>query len=317
MQDKMEMFANRLTKVHKHLSKLAKRQHISCYRLYDKDLPEFPLIIEVYGDKIYLAEYKANHSLTEEAYEQWLKDSIEVIAKVVQVPVTAIFLKQRKRILDRTEQYQKLNTTKDYFVVQENGLSFQINLTDYLDTGLFLDHRITRKMVMDTCEDKKLLNLFCYTGSFSVYAAAGKAKEVWSIDLSNTYMDWTRANMAINNFIEDNKYRFIKADVLQYIEQLPDGYFDIIILDPPTFSNSKMMKAVFDVQRDHVGLINQLVQKITATGVIYFSNNFTQFQLDREAIPATTIKDITKQTTPFDFEKKLKRWCYKIERTMY
>jgi 23S rRNA (cytosine1962-C5)-methyltransferase len=286
MQDKMEMFDNRLTKVYKHLSKLAKRQQISCYRLYDKDLPEFPLIIELYADKVYLAEYKANHSLTEEAYEQWLKDSIEVISKVVQVPITSIFLKQRKRILDRTEQYQKLNTIKEYFTVQENGLSFKINLTDYLDTGLFLDHRITRKMVMDTCANKRVLNLFCYTGSFSVYAAAGKASEVWSIDLSNTYIDWTKENMALNRFEECSKYRFIKADVLQYIDQLPNTHFDIIILDPPTFSNSKMMKSIFDVQRDHVGLINLLLQKLTVTGLIYFSNNFTQFQLDNSAIQA-------------------------------
>jgi 23S rRNA (cytosine1962-C5)-methyltransferase len=312
MQEKFQMFANRLTKVYKHISKVAKKQQIPCYRIYDKDLPEFPLTIEIYKDKVYVAEYKANHKLSEEEYAIWLKESIDTIATVLAVPTDYIYLKQRKRILDRTEQYQKLEEKKEFFTIEESNLLFKVNLTDYLDTGLFLDHRITRKMVQEQAATKKVLNLFCYTGSFSVYAAAGKASEVWSIDLSNTYIDWAKENMVINKLYDANKHFFIKADVLQYIDKLENEYFDIIVLDPPTFSNSKMMKEVFDVQRDHVTLINQLITKLKVGGIIYFSNNFTQFVIEETAINASQIKNITASTIPFDFEKKLKRSCFTI-----
>jgi 23S rRNA (cytosine1962-C5)-methyltransferase len=312
MQQKLEMFENRLSKVYKHLSKLALKQNLECFRIYDKDLPEFPLIIEQYGNQINVAEYKSNHKLTDEVYELWLQNSLTIISKVTQIDIEKIHLKLRKRIIDRVEQYQKNDEKKQFFEVKENGLKFKINLTDFLDTGLFLDHRITRKMVMEESQNKKVLNLFCYTGSFSVYAAAGGATEVVSIDLSNTYINWTKENMQINGFVDEAKYKNIKADVLQYIDQLPNNHFDIVVLDPPTFSNSKMMKTIFDVQAQHVDLINQLLQKMTANSTMYFSNNFTKFILDANAISASTIKDITKATTPFDFEKKLQRWCFKI-----
>jgi 23S rRNA (cytosine1962-C5)-methyltransferase len=312
MQHKLDMFENRLTKVYKHLNKLAKRQNLTCYRIYDKDLPEFPLIIDIYGSSVHVAEYKSNHKLDETEYNIWLQSALHVIAKVVKVSNEYIYLKQRKRIIDRTNQYQKLEESNTFFEVQENKLKFLVNLSDFLDTGLFLDHRITRQMVQAESNGKKVLNLFCYTGSFSVYAAAGGAAQVTSIDLSNTYIDWAQRNMTINNLYNQSKHQFIKADVLQYIPKLPNHYYDIIVLDPPTFSNSKMMKDVFDVQRDHVALINLLLNKMTDGGIMYFSNNFTQFTIETDNIKASTITDITKQTTPFDFEKKLKRCCYKI-----
>ena len=306
------MFENRLTKVYKHLSKQAKRQLISCYRIYDKDLPEFPLIIDVYADTIYLAEYRAKHNLTEEEHEQWLNESLRIISKVTNVADEKIYLKERKRKTERTDQYQKTGEEKEFFVVEEGGLKFKINLSDYLDTGLFPDHRITREMVRKEAADKKVLNLFAYTGSFSVYAAAGGAAGVTTVDLSNTYIRWARDNFELNGFSDASKYHFITADVLQYLDELKLNSFDIIVMDPPTFSNSKKMKDFLDVQHDHADLINKCLLALKPGGILYFSTNYTKFVLEADKINASQIKDITKATTPFDFEGKLRRWCYKI-----
>lgn len=306
------MFKNRLLKVFKHLQKLANKQGISCFRIYDRDLPEFPLIIEKYGNNIYLAEYKSKHSLSEEEYEKWLYDCLPVISEVTSVPVESIYLKQRQRKSSRDDQYQKLAEEKEFFVVQESGLFFKVNLSDYLDTGLFLDHRITRKMVMDQCKDKRVLNLFCYTGSFSVYAAAGGASEVVSVDISNTYLSWAEDNFKLNKFIDDKKYQFVRADVKQYLDELPGDYYDIVVMDPPTFSNSKMMKDFLDIQRDHVELLNKVLAATKPGGIIYFSTNSRKFEMDRANLSSSNVKDITKATTPFDFQGKLLRWCFQI-----
>jgi 23S rRNA (cytosine1962-C5)-methyltransferase len=310
--EKFIMFQNRLQKVYKHLSKAAQRQHITCYRVYDHDLPEFPFCLELYEDKLYMAEYRRRHGMEDTAHDAWLDESLAVACSVLNVTAENVFVKERKRKEDRQSQYQKTGLEDEYFTVTENGLKFLINLTAFLDTGLFLDHRITRSMVMQEAKDKRILNLFCYTGSFSVYAAAGGAETVTSIDLSNTYIDWARRNMELNALYKPEQHTFTKADVLQAVDGLPKEHYDIIILDPPTFSNSKMMKDIFDVQQHHAGLINRLLLTLRPGGVIYFSNNYTKFVLDAAAITATTIDDITRKTTPFDFEKKLKRWCYRI-----
>ena len=310
--NKLEMFGNRLLKVYKHKSKLARRQHISCFRVYDHDLPEFPFCIEIYDDKIYLAEYLRKHGMSDDEHEAWLDACIALISELLGVNVSKIFVRQRKKMSHITEQYEKLNERKDFFTVEENGLKFLVNLTDYLDTGLFLDHRITRQMVGEESANKKVLNLFCYTGSFSVYAAAGKAESVTSVDLSKTYLSWAEDNFAINHFKDKNKYHFIHADVKQYLKTLKANSFDLVVMDPPTFSNSKRMKDFLDIQRDHVELLNDALKTLTANGIIYFSTNFTKFVLDEKNIQSTSIKDITKATTPFDFEGKLKRWCFKI-----
>jgi 23S rRNA (cytosine1962-C5)-methyltransferase len=309
---KTEMFRNRLIKVYKHLGKQATRQGITCYRVYDHDLPEFPFCIEFYGDRLYIAEYRRNHQLDDAAYKDQLKETLAVITEILNVPETSIYLKERKRKEDRQSQYEKLGEGGSFFTVAENGLTFLVNLEDYLDTGLFTDHRITRQMVREEAKDKHVLNLFCYTGSFSVYAAAGAAASVTSIDLSNTYIEWAANNLKINNLYNEQKHHFIKADVLQHLDTLPDNHYQLVVLDPPTFSNSKMMKDFFDVQHDHVGLINQVLQKMVTGGTLYFSTNYTKFILNEGDIKATGIKDITRQTTPFDFEKKLKRWCYRV-----
>ncbi|MEP6747724.1 MAG: class I SAM-dependent methyltransferase [Bacteroidota bacterium] len=311
-EEKIQMFHNRLTKVFRHISKHAKRQSISCYRFYDRDLPEFPLIIDMYEDKVYLSEYKARHHLTEEQHEAWLQKSLEVISKVTLVPDDKIYLKQRKRKAGRQDQYQKTGEEMEFFTVQENGLKCKVNLSDYLDTGLFLDHRITRGMVKDQAKDKKVLNLFCYTASFSMYAAAGGASSVISVDLSKTYLNWAEDNFRLNELHDQNKYQFVHADVLQYLNELAPDAFDIVILDPPTFSNSKRMKDFLDIQQDHVSLMNKCLFVMKPGGVLYFSTNYTKFQLATDQIQAASISDITKATTPFDFEGKLRRSCFRI-----
>lgn len=312
MQEKLQMFENRLLKVFKHKSKLAKRQQVSCYRIYDHDLPEFPFCIELYENRIYIAEYLRRHKLTEEEHEEWLENCIAIICKIIDVKNEDVYIKQRKRKSNRQDQYIKTDNKKDFFVVEENGLKFLINLTDYLDTGLFLDHRITRTMVKEECAGKRVLNLFAYTGSFSVYAASGKATSVTTVDLSKTYLQWAEDNFTINLLKDKNKFTFIHADVKQYLKTLQPNSVDLVIMDPPTFSNSKRMKDFLDIQQDHVTLINDVLHALSANGVIYFSTNYTKFILDANNIQASQIKDITKQTTPFDFEGKLKRWCYKI-----
>lgn len=257
--------------------------------------------------------------MTEDEHEVWMEQSLGVIMEVLSVEKKNIFLKLRQRKPGRLGQYQKYDEVQHEFVVEENGLKFIVNMSDYLDTGLFLDHRVTRQMVKEQSKDKKVLNLFAYTGSFSVYAAAGKAKQIVTVDLSKTYLQWAEKNYKLNGFPVENTPpsggdggTFIHADVLQYLKTVPAGYFDVIIMDPPTFSNSKRMDDFLDIQRDHVGLINDCLAALTPGGLLYFSTNSRKFILDNDKIAATTITDITKATTPFDFDGKLSRWCFAI-----
>src|SRR5687768_15588419 len=247
--NKFLMFRNRLQKVYKHLRKQAMRQSITCYHVYDHDLPEFPFIIEIYEDKLYISEYKRHHNMSEEEYNLWWKESSSVMTDVLGIESHNIFLKLRQRKEGRLGQYQKLDERKNEFIVNEDGLKFIVNLTDYLDTGLFLDHRITRQMIREVAKNKNVLNLFCYTGSFSVYAAAGGASAITSIDLSKTYLDWADRNMRLN-FLEYENHSLIHADVKQELQNIPGNSYDIIIMDPPTFSNSKRMDDFLDIQRD-------------------------------------------------------------------
>jgi 23S rRNA (cytosine1962-C5)-methyltransferase len=311
-EEKLQMFRNRLLKMFRHISKLAKRQGITCYRVYDHDLPEFPFCIELYEDKVYLAEYQRRHGMSEEEHEAWLESCVPVISGILDVPDDKIYFRQRRRKAGRQDQYEKLAGEQEFFEVKEAGLSFRVNLTDYLDTGLFLDHRITRGMVREEAAGRRVLNLFCYTGSFSVYAAAGGAAQIDSVDLSKTYLTWAEENMALNVPVDSAKQHFVHADVLQWLDEVPAGSYDLVILDPPTFSNSKRMKDFLDIQRDHAELINKTLRAMTSGGTPYFSTNFRKFQLETDKITATSIKDITKATTPFDFQGKLFRWCYKI-----
>lgn len=308
----MQMFRNRLTKVYRHVAKAARRQGVTCYRIYDHDLPEFPFCIERYEDKLYLAEYQRRHGMNEEEHDQWLEDCIPAISELLETPDERIYYRERRRKAGRQGQYEKLSSEEEFFIAREDGLSFRINLTDYLDTGLFLDHRITRGMVREEAAGKNMLNLFCYTGSFSVYAAAGGAVRVDSVDLSKTYLNWAEANMALNVAGDAAKHRFIHADVKQWLDEVPPDIYDLVVMDPPTFSNSKRMKDFLDIQRDHAELINKTLRAMQTGGILYFSTNYRRFQLETDNLTAASVKDITKATTPFDFQGKLFRYCFKI-----
>ena len=313
-EDKFIMFRNRLEKVYRHLGKQAKRIGVTCYRLYDHDLPEFPFCIELYEEHLYVAEYKRRHGMNDAEHDEWLEKSIGIMCEVLLIAKENVFLKLRQRKPGRLGQYQKTAASGAEFIVEENGLKFIVNLSDYLDTGLFLDHRLTREKVLTEAKNKKVLNLFSYTGSFSVYAAAGGASEVTTVDLSKTYLDWAKRNMEINGFTDASPFKFIQADVLKYLYNAETNYFDLVILDPPTFSNSKRMEDILDIQRDHVPLINNCLNCVKPGGKIYFSTNYKKFMMDKEAIVSSSIKDITRQTTPFDFEGRINRVCFLIEK---
>lgn len=306
------MFRNRLTKVLRHLGKQAKKQGIGCYRLYDHDLPEFPFCIELYGPMVYVAEYRRRHGMTEEEHDNWVQQCLQAVAETVQVPIENIFLKLRQRKAGRLGQYQRQDDAAKEMVVEEGGLKFIVNLSDYLDTGLFLDHRITRQRLKEQCRGKRILNLFAYTGSFSVYAAAGDAEEVVTVDLSKTYLAWAKKNMELNGFTDAGRYKYVHADVKQYLKTIAPEYYDLIVMDPPTFSNSQRMEDVLDIQRDHAELINDCLKGLKTGGVLYFSTNNRTFVLEADKITAAAVKDITKLTTPFDFEGKLFRYCFLI-----
>ncbi|MFI5151893.1 MAG: class I SAM-dependent methyltransferase [Chitinophagales bacterium] len=309
---KFEMFRNRLTKLYRHLGAQARKQKITCFRLYDHDLPEFPFCIEIYGDKICLAEYKRHHRMTEEEHQGWLEECFPIMSSVLGIPADQIYLRQRQRKEGRQGQYEKLSHTDHFFQVEESGLKFWVNLTDYLDTGLFLDHRMTRSRVQSESLNRKVLNLFCYTGSFSVFAAAGGAASVYSVDLSKTYLAWAESNMKINQLLDSKKHFFIHADVMQWLDNIAGEDFDLVILDPPTFSNSKRMKDFLDIQRDHADMINRTLLAMKSGGILYFSCNYKKFQLDSGKIKTNLIKDISKSTTAFDFQGKLSRYCFRM-----
>ncbi len=303
-------FENRLRKNYRHLSKWAKRENISCYRLYDDDIPNFPLAIDIYEDYLYIVEYKRKHTLSEEQHSQWLQNCLTICENILQVAPQKIFVRQREP-QKGTAQYNKISTQKAEQIVCENNLLFRINLSDYLDTGLFLDHRITRKMVQDEVAGKRFLNLFAYTGSFTVYAAAGNAAQTVTVDISNTYLQWAKANIQLNT-LQGPQHYFEQADVLQWLDNVMPDYFDLAVLDPPTFSNSKRMTSVLDIQRDHPTLINKTLQCLKKGGTLYFSTNFRSFKLQTELLRAQTIQNITQQTLPPDFRNKQIHHCYRI-----
>lgn len=309
----MQPFLNRLQKVDRHISKWAKRQGITCYRIYDLDMPEFPFCIDRYENYLHIAEYKAHHRMTGDAHDAWLQDCMQIISATLQVAPEHIFLKERRRLSRRTEQYEKVAGESKRVVITEQGLQFLVNLTDYLDTGLFLDHRPLRKVFREEAAGKKVLNLFSYTGAFSVYAAAGNAAKVTTVDLSNTYLQWARENMVLNNLLDEAKHTFIQGDVMDFLKNSEEDY-DLVFVDPPGFSNSKRMKGTWDTQRDHPALLHFILKKVAPGGIVYFSNNLRQFEPQFDKLEAGSIKDISLQTIPEDFRNKKIHHCYRIVR---
>ena len=298
----------------RHYGKWARRQELDAYRIYDADLDEFPITVDRYGEQVYVSVYSRRGEVwTEEEWQDKKLAYRDVITEVLEVGQDQVFFKIRKRQSGK-EQYEKLSIVQREFTVVENGLGFIVNLTDYLDTGLFLDHRQTRLMVAKEAKDKTILNLFSYTCAFSVYCAAAGAKRVDSIDLSKTYLDWGERNLAIND-IEPGNHRFIQADVMQWLKKHTIANYDLIVLDPPTFSNSKRMRGVLDTQADHVELINRSLSLLKPGGRLYFSTNYRKFKLAEEHIKgADSIKEITKQTLPPDFRKRNLHRCWLLVR---
>lgn len=304
-------FENRLKKLGHHLRRFPTRRGITCYRIYDRDVPEIPLAIDRYEDCLHIAEYERPHDRTVAQQADWMERMQEIVANVLETPREKIFLKQRRRQRGLT-QYERYSEEGFYREVQEGGLKFLVNLSDYLDTGLFLDHRNTREMVRKEAEGKRVLNLFAYTGSFSVYAADGGAKTVTTVDLSNTYLDWAEENMRLNSFSDPDRYCYIRCDIRKFLQLLYDNeQFDLVVVDPPTFSNSKDLE-VWDVQKDHVSLLQQIFAHVPAGGVIYFSTNHRKFHLDESGLNAVSIREITQRTVPDDFRNKKIHQCWRM-----
>lgn len=306
----MTDFQNRLAKVYKHISKWARRQEITCFRIYDQDVPGFPFSIDKYEDLIYVAWYHKPHTRTPKEQEVWLDDCLKIISETLDVPIQNIFLKERRK-QKGTEQYIKLSDRKNTRIVTENGLKFLVNLSDYLDTGLFLDHRNTRQMARDKANGKNTLNLFAYTGSFSVYMAAGGATKITTVDLSKTYLNWAEENMALNGFSgKTHEHTLLHADVKSFLKQYQSQPFELIVMDPPTFSNSKRMSDILDIQRDHVELLNDALNLCSAQAEIIFSTNYRGFKMDTQHLNCKNIEEISHLTIPNDFRNKKIHKCY-------
>ena len=295
-------FANRLQKNIKKIEKWAKQQALDAYRLYDADLPEYNLAVDRYGDHIVVQEYAAPKNIDENKARQRLLDAVNVTLKVTGVETNKLVLKVRQK-QKGTNQYEKLANKGEYFYVNEYGAKLWVNLTDYLDTGLFLDHRLTRKMLGEMAQGKDFLNLFAYTGSATVHAALGGAKSTTTVDMSNTYLNWAEQNLLLND-IEGKQHKLIQADCLQWLEKC-DCRFDLIFVDPPTFSNSKRMEASWDVQRDHIKLMTNLKRILRPNGTIVFSNNKRGFKMDFATLEELGFNAvlISHKTLPLDFER--------------
>jgi len=278
------------------------------------DMPEFPFCIDRYEQYIHVAEYKTHHRMTEEEHESWIGYCMKTIAETLETAPGDIYLKERKRLDRRTEQYNKVSTDSKKIVVGESGLRFIVNLTDYLDTGLFLDHRPLRNRFLEEAGGKHVLNLFAYTGSFSVYAAAARAIDVTTVDLSRTYLEWAKENMELNGLYQPEQHLFVQNDVMNFLKEPSEKLYDLVIVDPPSFSNSKRMKGTWDTQRDHAAMLQLILKRLVKGGIIYFSNNFRNFRPDFSKLKVTGIKDISLQTIPEDFRNKKIHYCYRIEK---
>ncbi|HZZ71649.1 MAG TPA: class I SAM-dependent methyltransferase [Pirellulales bacterium] len=311
--DQAAAFRNRLARMSKHWSKWARRQNITCYRLYDRDVPEIPLAIDRYENYLAIAEYDRPHNRTDLEQRKWLDQMLESAMSVLQIPRERIFLKRRERQTGRA-QYQKQVVQQAVLNVQEGGHRFEVNLSDYLDTGLFLDHRITRGLVEQEAAGKRVLNLFAYTGAFSVYAAAGGAASSVTVDLSNTYLDWAARNMQLNQLArpEHELVRDDAREFLRYYSRRRQPLFDLAIVDPPTFSKSKKTAFDWDVQRDHVELLQLVLERLQPGGKIYFSTNFRRFKFQPESLSGITIREISRQTVPPDFRNRRIHRCWTI-----
>ncbi len=307
----MNEIKNKLQKNLKHKRKWAKRNQIECYRLYDKEIPQYPYLIDIYKDKVLVYDRRIDKidANKPENYDQM----IEALSELFEINPNEIIIK--KRIIQTKEQkYEKLDSTKNRFVIQEGPAKALVNLHDYLDTGLFLDHRPMRFKMSKLAASKNMLNLFSYTSMVSVHAALAGATTT-NIDMSNTYLQWSKDNF-IANEIELTKHSFIRADVFTYLKEYKGDKFDLIFLDPPTFSNSKKMENTLDIERDQKELITGCMNALTDDGLLIFSNNKRGFRLEQEILDIYNVKDITKVTIPEDFKDNKIHVCFEIRKKL-
>ncbi len=305
-----QVFANRLTKNIKHLSKWARKEAISCYRVYDADIPQYAVAIDVYQDWVHVQEYAAPKSVDAVKAFIRLNEAVEIISRVLNIAMHRIVVKTRKKQSGKS-QYSRQDHSDETLVVTENGLEFKVNLKDYLDTGLFLDHRLTRELIAVLAPDKTFLNLFAYTATATVYAAAAGARSTTSVDMSNTYLLWAQQNMKLNK-LQAKQHAFIREDCIKWLddENKKGGSYQLIFLDPPTFSNSKRMDHTLDIRRDHVALIRQAMAILANDGLLIFSCNARGFKLDEAALDGYALRDITRTTTSEDFRRKPAHVCW-------
>lgn len=297
-----QMFANRLQKNLKQLGKWARKEGVQCYRLYDADMPEYAVAVDLYGDWVHVQEYAPPRSIDPEKAQTRLLDALAAIPVALGIASDKVVIKRRER-QSGTRQYQRQGTQGNFLEVQEGGVRLLVNLTDYLDTGLFLDHRPLRLRIQREAAGKRFLNLFCYTATATVHAAKGGARTTTSVDLSKTYLDWARRNLSLNGF--SDKQKLEQGDVMAWLAA-DRGEYELIFIDPPTFSNSKRVEGVFDVQRDQVQLIDLAMARLAPGGVLYFSNNFRKFELDAGLQTRYQVEDISAATLDPDFARNPK-----------
>ena len=323
------MLAARLKNRMRHLAKWGRRQGISCFRLYERDIPDFPAIIDWYadgnaadpsadGDAVAWLFHRTKDDTDEETQAYQRLAESEILAGL-DIPPSRLHIKRRGRQRAASggrEQYERVGTAAKTKIVTEFDLQFEINLSDYLDVGLFLDHRPLRQMLRERSQGKRVLNLFAYTGSFSVAARAGGASATTTVDLSATYLDWYARNLASNGYALDDQHRSLQADCLQWIDQHPaeQDRYDIVILDPPTFSNSKRMAAdSFSIERDYVDLLEAATRFVAPGGELFFSTNARRFTLDPTAVPSVFgCRDISNRTVPEDFRNRTIHRCWRL-----
>jgi 23S rRNA (guanine2445-N2)-methyltransferase / 23S rRNA (guanine2069-N7)-methyltransferase len=317
-----KMFGNRLAKNRKRFAKWAKSKDISCYRMYDADMPEYSFAIDVYRtiedglEWLYVQEYAAPEEIEAQSVRRRRGEAFSVLTDVTGVPNERIRVRTRRRQSEGS-QYGKVNDRSHFHTVEEGGLRFYVNFEDYLDTGLFLDHRLTRARLREAAKGKRFLNLFAYTGSATVYAASGSAAASTTVDLSRTYLDWAHRNLELNQ-LGTRHHTFVQADCRTWLAQAAarGERFDLIFLDPPTFSNSKRMEGVLDLRRDHPALIDECARVLTSEGLLVFSTNAQKFKLDPEVATRYAIRDISAETLPLDFERNARiHSCYEIRTT--
>jgi 23S rRNA (guanine2445-N2)-methyltransferase / 23S rRNA (guanine2069-N7)-methyltransferase len=294
------MFRDRVVKNLKRIKPWATRNNITCYRIYDADIPEYAVACDVYNNRVHVQEYAPPKTIDPKKAQARLNDVVFSLCEVLNIPENDVFLKVRQR-QKGLSQYEKFSDEQDFFMVQEYGAKFLVNLSDYLDTGLFLDHRPIRMWLRDNAKGKRFLNLFSYTSTATVHAALGGASSSLSVDLSNTYQEWSKRHFTMN-LLSSEKHRLMRDDCLAFVQHCTDK-FDLIFMDPPTFSNSKKMENTLDIQRDHVGLIKDVSHVLSPGGVLVFSTPFRHFKIDTEALSELHIENITPYTVPKDFER--------------